>query len=247
MPRPIPAPVRRAVFRLWEQGQAPGPIAEALGLPAVSVRRLIRRFRLRGVDGLAPDYPTAPDDPAPTSDLARAALRLRREHPTWGAGLIRVQLLGEDRDGPLPSVRTLQRWFLRADLAPAPTGRRPRGGGARATTPHETWQMDAKDHIGIRTGEQVSWLRLVDECSGAALWTAVFPPREVEPGPVLGRARPTASGLRPLGTPREPPRRQRHAVGIAGGLADRAGVVVDRVGDRDDLEHAAATPGERRD
>ena len=37
--------------------------------------------------------------------------------------------------------------------------------------------MDAKEHIRIKTREEVSWLRLIDECSGAVLWTAVFPPR----------------------------------------------------------------------
>ena len=130
------------------------------------------------------------------SDVAKATLELRREHPTWGAGLIRVHLLQEASVGPVPSTRTLQRWLLRADLAPAPAGRRPKAAPSRATAPHQTWQMDAKERIQIHNRAQVSWLRLVDECSGAALWTAVFPPRDVESGPDLGRSRSIAAGVR---------------------------------------------------
>ena len=173
MPRPIPVPIRHTVFRLWEQHHTPVPIAQTLGLSCVTVRRLVRRFRLRGVDGIAPDYSRT--HPALDSDIAKAAVRWRREHPTWGAGLIRVPLRQEASGRPLPSTRTLQRWFLPADLAPAPAGRRTNAPDRRATVPHETWQRDAQERISIKTGEQVSWLRLVDEGRGAALWTAVSP------------------------------------------------------------------------
>jgi transposase len=84
MPRPIPVPVRQAAFRLWQQGQTPRQIAEILGLADVSVRRLVRRFCLRGHDGIAPDYAPTPAAADPPSEIARAALQLRREHPTWG-------------------------------------------------------------------------------------------------------------------------------------------------------------------
>jgi len=151
MPRPTPVPIRRAVIRLWEQGRSPDQIAATLDLPGSTVRRLIGRFRRRGLAGLAPDYRRAPDQAEPASGLAKAVLQSRREHPTWGAALIRLQLLSEARGEPVPSARTLQRWLLRADLAPAPAGRRPKADAARAAAPHETWQMDAKELIAIRT------------------------------------------------------------------------------------------------
>src|ERR1700716_2944662 len=90
MPRPIPVPVRHAVIRLWQQGQAPAQVAEALAVPCSSVRRLIRRFRQRGPAGLEPDYRQAPDLAVSASALVQAVLRSRREHPTWGAALIRI-------------------------------------------------------------------------------------------------------------------------------------------------------------
>ena len=82
-----------------------------------------------------------------------------------------------------PSARTLQRGLRRADLAPAPAGRPAKGSTPRATLPHDAWQMDAKELIKLNHGDLVSWLRLVDECSGAVLQTVVFPPREMESSP----------------------------------------------------------------
>ena len=82
--------------------------------------------------------------------MIRAALRLRREHPTWGAGLIRVHLLQAVTGRPVPSERAIQRWLAKAGLGPAPRGRRPRVDTARAASPHETWQMDAKEKIRIQ-------------------------------------------------------------------------------------------------
>src|SRR5262245_28373829 len=191
MPRPIPVPVRQALFRLWQQGQHTGAIAASLDLPRSTVRRLLGRFRRQGVEGIAPDYHRPPGIEAAPSDVAEAALRLRREHPTWGAGLVRVHLL----PAQVPSERTLQRWFVRAGLAPAPAGRRPEADSARATRPHETWQMDAREHIVIQNHSEVSWLRLTDECSGAMLRTAVFPPGGLGLGLGRGRAGSAPQGL----------------------------------------------------
>jgi hypothetical protein len=36
--------------------------------------------------------------------------------------------------------------------------------------------MDAAELIELRAGSLVCWLRIADECSGAVLWTTVFPP-----------------------------------------------------------------------
>ena len=56
MPRPIPVPVRQAMFRLWQQGRGTNEIAVALGLARSTVRRLLGRFRRQGSEGIAPDY-----------------------------------------------------------------------------------------------------------------------------------------------------------------------------------------------
>jgi hypothetical protein len=69
----------------------------------------------------------------------------------------------------------LQRWFRQAGLAPAPRGRRPHSGSGRARQPHEVWQVDATEHVRLANGQQVSWLRIVDEHTAAVLDTTVFP------------------------------------------------------------------------
>jgi transposase len=244
MPRPIPVSIRQAIFQLAQHGQETSHIAAELGLARSTVRRLLGRFRRQGPEGIAAGYRRSPIVEAAPSDIEQAALRLRREHPTWGAGLIRVHLLQAMPQQPIPSERTLQRWFVRADLSPAPAGRRPWVDLARATVPHETWQMDAKEHIRLQTRDEVSWLRIVDECSGAVLWTAVFPPRNLGARPRLGRARATSPGVHHVGIAGTDPSRQRHTLGFHGRLPHRAVALADRAGNPDALEQRAATPGE---
>ena len=102
---------------------------------------------------------------------------MRRQHSTWGAGLVRVLLHRRYPANPIPAERTLQRWFRHAGLLPAPSGRRSGPSSyQRAQQPHDVWQMDAADQVALQNGRQVCWLRIADECSGAVLQTTVFPP-----------------------------------------------------------------------
>jgi Winged helix-turn helix len=56
MPRPIPVPVRQAIWRRSQDGQDGPAIAKALGLTPRTVRRLVRRFRQEGQAALIPSY-----------------------------------------------------------------------------------------------------------------------------------------------------------------------------------------------
>jgi hypothetical protein len=102
-------------------------------------------------------------------------MALRKEHPTWGAGYIRLRLAKLSKQS-VPSERTLQRWFTQLRQTPAPTGCRPTAESGRAMAPHQTWQVDAVEQLRLGSQEGVCWLRLVDEFSGAFLSTTVFPP-----------------------------------------------------------------------
>jgi hypothetical protein len=90
MPRPIPVPIRQTMFRLWKQGCGTRQIVASLGLPCSTVRRLLRRFRLRDRDGISPDYRYRSATFTAPSEMVQTAVQLRREHPTWGAGLVPV-------------------------------------------------------------------------------------------------------------------------------------------------------------
>lgn len=181
MPAPVPVPVRQAIFHRSRKGVSVASLADEFQLPERTVRHLVQRFDERGQAGLLPDYSRcATMSTAQDSAVRQRALQMRTLHPCWGGGLIRVYL--QQELGTCPSERTLQRWFRQAALTPAPAGRRPVRDERRASKPHEVWQMDAAERIRLASGQQVSWLRLADECSGAVLQTVLFPPRVLEPG-----------------------------------------------------------------
>lgn len=200
MPAPIPIPVRQAILARWKKGESVVALAQELKLSVRTVYHLVRRFAQRGQQGLEPDYKRCATKKVPTDSATfQKAVDMRQQHATWGGGLIRV-LLKEQGDDACPSERTLQRWFRRSTLGAAPPGRRPASDDQRAQHPHDVWQMDAVDQLRLGSGQQVSWLRLVDECSGAVLQTTIFPPTLLESGRTDGRARDVAPGFFAVGT-----------------------------------------------
>jgi transposase len=183
MPKPVPVPIRQKLWERARQGEGSASLAAAFDLPPRTVRHLLKRFRERGEAGLATDYrPPPPPAHAKSQAIRQAVLAQRLEHPTWGAGIIRVALAEQRPEVDWPHVRTMQRWLRRAGLGPAPAGRRPGRPRDRATRAHQTWQIDACEQIGLKGGDKASWLRAVDEATGAVLGTAVFPPRLLDPG-----------------------------------------------------------------
>lgn len=200
MPAPTPLAVRQAMWHRYQQGATTAELSLAFDLPARTVRGLLQRWREQGEKSLAPDrVPRSSPVPPPDHPAYEPAIQLRQDHPGWGAGLIRVYLAMQQVQ-PLPAERTLQRWFRRAGLAPAPPGRWPTVPRRRATSPHEIWEMDAAEQIPLGNGTKVSWLRINDEFSGAVLWTAVFPPREMERRPSSGDSGTIAACVLPMGT-----------------------------------------------
>ena len=183
MATPIPLPVRQRLWQLAQQGLATDLLATRLHLSLRTVQHLLRRFR-NAAGALAPAYRPGPGRPVwAGSGLREEAQALRQQHPRWGAGYIRVRLRLASPDRPLPSERTLRRWFEPLHLPAAAPGPQPQAEARRAVLPHAVWQMDAADQLRLRSGQGVCWLRLVDECSGAFLQTVVSPPRLLGPRP----------------------------------------------------------------
>ena len=150
MPCPLPVPLRQEIVRRHQQGIPLTGIAADLAIPYGTVRKVWRLFRRHGLDGLDPRSRGhgRPVPPA-TQELLRVACELKREHPTWGAGLIRLRLREHAAGAPIPSVRSLQVAFARAGV------HRPRRRRAAvavvpwAAQPHEIWQVDAVENVPL--------------------------------------------------------------------------------------------------
>jgi hypothetical protein len=198
MPQPIPLPVRQHILALAQKGLDGAAIGRQLDLSPRTVQHLIRRFARGGPETCRPSYPAACPS-APADPLIQQGLFLRQAHPTWGAGFIRVRLQQLHPGAAVPSERTLQRWFGRGRQPPAAAGRKPPAERQAALGPHDVWQMDAVEELPLAGGQLVSWLRWVDEFSGAVLGTVVFPPGQLGPGAGRAGADATAAAVWPLG------------------------------------------------
>jgi transposase len=247
MPKPIPVPVRQKLWERASQGESVASLATSFGLSPRTVRHLLKRCREHGDPGLIPGYRTpSPPDHAYSEEVREAVLARRRDHPTWGAELIRLMLADARPQVAWPTPQTIRRWFRTAGLAHALAGRRPGSASARATHPHQTWQIDASEHIPLADKSEVCWLRIVDEATGSVLRTDVFPPRVLDPG----RSARSPNGLEAfvpeMGSARATARRQRRALGVSGGPAHGPGLLAGGAGRRGEGQSAALPSGQRR-
>lgn len=174
MPKPIPVAIRQHLVERHEAGESLHQITDDLDIPYESGRNIWRLYRDEG--RIQPNYANCGRWGVRTSQrVYRAALFLKCLHPTWGAGLIRQVIADKWEDEDLPSVRTLQRWFRQVgyNQPKAPTSGEKRLGRGKA--PHNVWEMDSREAISLATGEQVTWLLVSDEASGAVVGGEVFP------------------------------------------------------------------------
>jgi hypothetical protein len=242
MPRPLSVPLRQEIEHRHQQGIPLTQIAADLGIPYGTVRNIWRLSRRDDREGLAPDYRSCGRPvPPKTQELLHRACELKREHPAWGAPLIRLLLRPQAPESNLPSVRSLQRAFVRAGVHRSKRRRAATVIVPQAVHPHEIWQVDAVENVPLATGERICWLTVTDEVSGALLATAISPPPPVgtrlparDPGDV-------SQGLHALGPPRPRARRQRLSLGLVPRPALRGSLVVNRTGGRTDLESCGPT------
>ncbi len=247
MPAPVSLTLRRRILARCQQGRDPADIACELALAPRTVRRLCQLFREHGVAALEPSY-HRPSPPVRSPALEQALL-LHEEHPSWGAVyvLLRLEQL-QPGITDLPKERTLQRRFRESKRPPAPPGRKPASTRRGAQRPHEVWQMDAVEPCPLQTGQKISWLRWVDEYSGAVLGTVVFPLRDVRPSAGDRSGPGSAPAISAVGPACPSAGRQRHAVGQLERFADAVRFVGRRLGRRLALERSAqpATKSENR-
>ena len=176
MPQAWPLALREQIVQRHQQGEPLTEIAAALKVPYRTVRRWWPRYQQEGSEGLHSPYahcgPNGPNEPPA---VPAAALELKREHPSWGAGLIRLQWVEQFAASEVPQVRAIQRWFHAAGLQPV-RAKRPAVEKSRGKEAHQVWQMDAKEQMHLGDGTGTSVLSVTDEATGAVLALAPFSP-----------------------------------------------------------------------
>ncbi len=173
MGRALSISTREEILRLFVAGQNAYSISKALNLSYSTVNGLCKRIKEGGVAFLPARYGGCGRRPARGQNaFYQKLLDMRGEHPEWGAEYLLVQMpaLGP----PLPSARTVQRWFRKEGLGRL-RGKAPKTVKVWASKVHDIWQVDAKEQVSLPGGEEVCWLSATDEKSGALLGAVLFP------------------------------------------------------------------------
>lgn len=147
----------------------------------------LERFHERGFDGLADGShrPKSCDEKTPT-ETTLEIIRLRQQHPTWGAKKIRKLLSKRlPLETQLPSVRTITRILGRLHLLrPKKRRRRPTDQGWMLQTPrksvlveqpNDVWTVDFKGWWKARDGRRCEPLTVRDAFSRYVLAIRILP------------------------------------------------------------------------
>lgn len=179
MPKALAVPIRQQIVKLKQEGKSYLEIANELGQSRDSVRKIWRRYQEKGEQSLVPSYERCGQKESTFEKLVWRSVRyLKRLHPSWGAGFIRVKLSQRWPQQKLPHVRTMQRWFNQAGITSAREQPK-RGRRERARIVHQCWQVDAVCDQRLGDGSEACWLSTTDEASGAVLSSTAFPLWEI--------------------------------------------------------------------
>lgn len=174
MPIPIPVVMRRQIVERHQAGISLSQIAKDLEMSYESVRNVWRIYRKEG--RIEPNYVNCGREIQASPRVYRAALYLKRLHPQWGAELIRQLILAKWPAEAVPVARSLQRWFQKAELQPIAKARIADARMGREKRVHATWQVDSREGMQLASGQNLVWVLVSDEASGAILSGKLFPP-----------------------------------------------------------------------
>ena len=176
MPVALADSIRRQIIEQVSRGCSLIEIAVNNRLSYSTVRKISKRFKQEGIQGLKPRYDRC-GRTITNSDkfFYRATGWLKRLHPDWGAALIRLIVQERYTDAFLATERTLQRWFKAQGLHRIKS-RLPLPALIWAQQVHDVWQIDAKEQFHLASTQKACYLTIVDEKSGCLLKASVFPP-----------------------------------------------------------------------
>lgn len=187
MGSPLTLLVKHKIIAECQSGRSLNSISSEMKVSYGAVWTLWNRYAVEGSSALSPRYGNNGRKGSDRNCLVfRAACWLKRRYPEWGSPVIRVIL--QDRYGKseaIASARQMNRWFIKSGLSHRGS-KIPTNPKEWAREVHEIWQVDAKENVGIDSGDKVCWLTVADEKSGALVAAPPFPPREDLPGSIVG-------------------------------------------------------------
>ena len=158
---------RREMMLLVEEGCTYAAVAEQMGISFWTARKWIRQAKRCGLESLASCYGRPATGPLAGFDplIGYVALRLKRQHPKWGAeyGVKKLSERSSLRGKKLPSATTIWRYWRSFGDRLFPRRDPPKSEISPSDTPHGVWQMDAKESMQIPGVGLVSFNQARDE------------------------------------------------------------------------------------
>ena len=112
MGQATPLAIRKEIISLRQSGQKHAQISQALNVPFATVKYIWGNYKKEGENGLLTKYANCGVKTIRSQvRMYRVTIWLKRLHPSWGAGRIRIGLQSRYDEKIIPSERTMQRWF----------------------------------------------------------------------------------------------------------------------------------------
>ena len=170
MSTPLSYATRVQIVRLRKKGQSYAQIAKKLSCSTKSVQRIWSQYQAKGEKGLQTNYHKSGRRSPYDSTIWEQIAQIRDSEQ--GAPYVRSILLERHPHALVPHERTIQRQWARQGHH-RPRGR-PKKPSTWSTEAGHTFQIDGKDHISLKSGTSVSWMKVADEASGTDLSTQLF-------------------------------------------------------------------------
>jgi hypothetical protein len=169
--------LRLQVVEAWRQGSSYQDLSVRYGVSYFTVRKWCLRWQEDNESGLVPRYANCGARFCPQTDKAFRLVRLvAHQHPDWGIPYILCRISRDYPQLPLKGARHYQRHTKRGKNKVARSTLPKAEPVDRARTPHEVWQIDAKERILLKDGSEACYLNITDEKTSAILKTYAFSP-----------------------------------------------------------------------
>lgn len=169
--------IRQQVVVLRKQGFTLLQISSELQLGLGTVKSIVKRYSTQGDLGLRTVYSNCGRRVDSSHRIAYRLVRLMKYlHPTWGVPFIRSKILEKFPQVTLQGTRHYQHLLFKdSDKLPPPILPSPIRMD-RSRIAHDVWQIDAKERFSLLNGQEVCYLTISDESTGALIGVRAFPP-----------------------------------------------------------------------